>query len=191
MPPHRRFRPQLTGEIQRVSNSCDIKLLRRCLITPGDITSASSVVFMKGEVDESAQNRKIENSDSTPSNRRIALFCTKPSTVKRWMGSISNEILTMRLDKVSVRRTSRGAIQSKLTDEQVLDAFRCIRSWVRGDQRAPHKSLLLLVALAEVQRGGRWISYPDLEPPAETTAFGFRTAPQIVPSGIPFLAPAE
>lgn len=54
--------------------------------------------------------------------------------------------------------------RSQLTDEEILDAFRSVRSWVRGDQRAPHKSLLLLLALAEVQRGRRWISYPDLEP---------------------------
>src|SRR5437763_873518 len=53
---------------------------------------------------------------------------------------------------------------SNLTGEQILDGFRSIRSWVRGDQRAPHKSLLLLIALAAVQRGVRWMSYTDLEP---------------------------
>jgi putative restriction endonuclease len=52
-----------------------------------------------------------------------------------------------------------------VTDEKILDAFRSIRSWVSGDHRAPHKPLLLLIALAELQRnGGRWIAYNDIEP---------------------------
>ncbi len=59
---------------------------------------------------------------------------------------------------------SMRASQPKLADERILKTFRSVRSWVRGDQRAPHKSLLLLLALAEIQRGVRWISYPDLEP---------------------------
>jgi putative restriction endonuclease len=54
--------------------------------------------------------------------------------------------------------------RSKLTDEQVLETFRSIRSWVHGDHRAPHKSLLLLLALAAVQRGDQWLSYANIEP---------------------------
>lgn len=49
------------------------------------------------------------------------------------------------------------------TDEQVIEAFVGINCWTRGDQRAPHKPLLLLMALAEMQRGGeRWLAYEDV-----------------------------
>jgi putative restriction endonuclease len=38
--------------------------------------------------------------------------------------------------------------------------FRSIKTWKSGDQRAPHKPLLLLMALAELQRGGdRYLSF--------------------------------
>ena len=38
------------------------------------------------------------------------------------------------------------------TDEEVVAAFREVRSWKQGDQRAPHKPLLLLLALATMLR---------------------------------------
>jgi len=53
---------------------------------------------------------------------------------------------------------------STLAEEQVLERFRSIRSWVHGDHRAPHKSLLLLLALAALQRDDRWLSYAAVEP---------------------------
>jgi putative restriction endonuclease len=53
-----------------------------------------------------------------------------------------------------------------LTDSQVLDAFRQIRSWVHGDKHAPHKPLLLLMALARLQRGeGQWLRFSEIEEP--------------------------
>jgi putative restriction endonuclease len=52
-----------------------------------------------------------------------------------------------------------------MTDAEILDLFRRIRSWNRGDERAPHKPLLLLLALAQLQRGGaRWLTYAEVEP---------------------------
>src|SRR2546425_7513075 len=51
---------------------------------------------------------------------------------------------------------------SQISQERVLDKIRRVRSWVRGDERAPHKLLLLLMALAKLQRGeGRWLDYGD------------------------------
>jgi len=38
--------------------------------------------------------------------------------------------------------------------QELLDPLRKISVWKRGSRRAPHKPLLLLLALAEVQRGG-------------------------------------
>ncbi|MBC8404403.1 MAG: HNH endonuclease [Planctomycetes bacterium] len=41
--------------------------------------------------------------------------------------------------------------------------FRSIKTWKSGDQRAPHKPLLLLMALAEVQRGGdRYLTFESI-----------------------------
>jgi len=52
------------------------------------------------------------------------------------------------------------------TDSQVLDAFRRIRSWAHGDRRAPHKPLLLLIALARLQRGEeQWLRFAEIEEP--------------------------
>jgi putative restriction endonuclease len=54
------------------------------------------------------------------------------------------------------------------TDSQVLDAFGAIRAWSRGDQRAPHKPLLLLLALAQLQRGqGQWLRFSEVEEPLQ------------------------
>jgi putative restriction endonuclease len=51
------------------------------------------------------------------------------------------------------------------TDAQILEPFAAIRTWERRDQRAPHKILLLLMALAQLQRReGRWLSYAEVEP---------------------------
>jgi putative restriction endonuclease len=52
-----------------------------------------------------------------------------------------------------------------LQREQLLKAFSGINVWKRGDERAPHKPLLLLMALARVQRGeSRLLPYRDVDP---------------------------
>lgn len=44
---------------------------------------------------------------------------------------------------------------------EVVEAFRSLRRGRIGDERAPHKPLLLLMALAQLQRGGeRWYAMP-------------------------------
>lgn len=44
----------------------------------------------------------------------------------------------------------------------ILDLVNNIKTWKRGDERAPHKPLLLLIALARIQRGEpRLIPYRD------------------------------
>ena len=40
-----------------------------------------------------------------------------------------------------------------MTRTQILDAFDRIRVWQQGDKRAPHKPLLVLLALGRLQRG--------------------------------------
>lgn len=53
-----------------------------------------------------------------------------------------------------------------MRDEDVLEVFRQIRAWSQGDQRAPHKPLLLLLALARVQRGEpRLVEFSAIEKP--------------------------
>jgi len=51
-----------------------------------------------------------------------------------------------------------------LLEEKVLDTFDAIKCWKRGDQRAPHKPLLLLMALAQLQRNeARWLKFNEIE----------------------------
>lgn len=50
------------------------------------------------------------------------------------------------------------------TRESLLEDFRKIRTFVASGKRAPHKPLLLLIALARVQNGeDRWLTYPEVE----------------------------
>ncbi len=50
-------------------------------------------------------------------------------------------------------------------DTEVLDLFRNLKVWKKGDQRAPHKPLLVLMALARLQGGGeRLWSFEDINP---------------------------
>ncbi len=50
-----------------------------------------------------------------------------------------------------------------VTKEQVKQLFSSITIWRRGDERAPHKPLLLLLALAKVQHQTQWISYQEVK----------------------------
>jgi putative restriction endonuclease len=51
-------------------------------------------------------------------------------------------------------------------EEELFQRLRSFRQWQAGDQRAPHKPLLLLLALGNVQRGGeRLQAFNDLEEP--------------------------
>lgn len=50
-------------------------------------------------------------------------------------------------------------------EDEVLARFGSIRSWGRGKLRAPHKPLLLLIALAALQRGQKRLAYADIRTP--------------------------
>ncbi len=74
-----------------------------------------------------------------------------------------------------------------MNDENVLATFQAIRSWVRRDQRAPHKALLLLIALAQLQRKeGRWLSYTDVEPKLRQLLTDFGPARKTLHPEYPF-----
>ena len=47
--------------------------------------------------------------------------------------------------------------------DSVLSKVANLRTYRRGERRAPHKPLLLLVAMAELARGKPQLSYPDVE----------------------------
>ena len=47
------------------------------------------------------------------------------------------------------------ALKSKLSKDEVLHLFDCIAVWKRGGERAPHKPLLALLALARCINGKR------------------------------------
>jgi putative restriction endonuclease len=49
-------------------------------------------------------------------------------------------------------------------EQRLLDILPRIRTWKKGSQRAPHKPLLLLLALGRVQRGEpRWVHFTQVE----------------------------
>ena len=51
-----------------------------------------------------------------------------------------------------------------LTDAQVLQRFSDLRQFQRGGHRAPHKPLLILLALARLARGeARMVEFSDIE----------------------------
>ena len=43
--------------------------------------------------------------------------------------------------------------------DTVRDRFGDLTVWKRSDQWVPHKPLLVLYALAELERGERWVSF--------------------------------
>ena len=53
-----------------------------------------------------------------------------------------------------------------MNDDEVVRRFEGIRQWRAGEQRAPHKPLLLLLALGRVQAGEeRLVTFPEIEEP--------------------------
>jgi len=57
---------------------------------------------------------------------------------------------------------------SVLTREKLLERFRELNTWKRGGERAPHKPLLVLLALAHLQRKEqRLLRYESIEEPLE------------------------
>ena len=53
-------------------------------------------------------------------------------------------------------------------DDDLLERFQAIKTWKRGDQRAPHKPLLILLALGRLQRGeDRLVPFRDVEEPLD------------------------
>jgi putative restriction endonuclease len=50
-------------------------------------------------------------------------------------------------------------------EQAILESFRRLNLWQRGSERAPHKPLLVLLALGELMRGGpRLLSYRTIDP---------------------------
>ena len=50
-----------------------------------------------------------------------------------------------------------------MTQDAIIQQFAKIRTWRSGDQRAPHKPLLILYALGQLQRGEEWLGYDKEE----------------------------
>jgi len=62
-----------------------------------------------------------------------------------------------------LRHPGRPTVSSADPSPSVLDRFESLSVWKRGTQRAPHKPLLVLYALAELERGHRWVSFRDVD----------------------------
>lgn len=58
-----------------------------------------------------------------------------------------------------------GGGPAVMTDADMIAQFRALSVWRRGDRRAPHKPLLVLIALARLQRGEpRLVPYTEIQP---------------------------
>src|SRR6478735_689938 len=51
-----------------------------------------------------------------------------------------------------------------MTRDEMLSRFDTLNVWSRGDQRAPHKPLLVLYALGRWQQGKAEVAYAEAEP---------------------------
>lgn len=61
-----------------------------------------------------------------------------------------------------------------MNTSEIRARFDDLTVWKRGDQRAPHKPLLLLYALARYARSeGRLIPYAEIDPALERLLFEF------------------
>lgn len=50
-----------------------------------------------------------------------------------------------------------------MDDQRIQELFSRIKIWQKGDERAPHKPLLLLYALGRLQRGQQWLPYAEVK----------------------------
>ncbi len=67
-----------------------------------------------------------------------------------------------------------GEIEAMPSRADLRAAVDAIRTWSRGDQRAPHKPLLLLMALSRVQHGEpRLLAFADAEAPLKQLLIEF------------------
>src|SRR5437667_12519429 len=70
-----------------------------------------------------------------------------------------------------MRFRQRSMLDNLLTltkTDALVQRFRDLNVWRRGDERAPHKPLLVLYALGQLQSGaGRLIPFDQLERPLE------------------------
>ena len=74
-----------------------------------------------------------------------------------------------------------------MTREDFLRALQHLNVWKRGDERAPHKPLLLLAALGRLSRGeARLVSFRELEAPLRELLQRFGPPRKIVHPHFPF-----
>jgi putative restriction endonuclease len=84
------------------------------------------------------------------------------------------------------RRVPRG--RSKEVKEAFLEQLGSLRVWQRGDERAPHKPLLLLYALARVSRAEeRLVPYAEAREPLERLLKEFGPARRVYHPEQPFV----
>jgi putative restriction endonuclease len=51
-----------------------------------------------------------------------------------------------------------------MTNQEIINAFDQIKSWTKGSERAPHKPLLILIVLGEIQNGNtHFIKFEEIE----------------------------
>lgn len=75
-----------------------------------------------------------------------------------------------------------------MTDQEIINAFDQIKSWTRGYERAPHKPLLILIALGEIQNGNKqYIRFSDIEEKLKNLLFDFGPPRKNIKPQYPFV----
>lgn len=116
------------------------------------------------------------NPESTTPNQPLTRPRKRPSTT-RPQPPRSGPLLTSTLDTLSTLTKT----------DALLQKFRNLNVWRRGDERAPHKPLLTLYALAQLQSGaGRLIPFDQLEKPLENLLVEFGPPRKSVHPEFPF-----
>ena len=75
-----------------------------------------------------------------------------------------------------------------MNDQDILQQFEHINTWQRKGVRAPHKPLLMLLALGEIQRGNTgFIPYSTIEPRLKELLIDFGPPRKIIYTSFPFI----
>jgi putative restriction endonuclease len=109
-----------------------------------------------------------QGADVEPVLRSLGVRVSSPTLGQSFQGPAAVRRITDRADAMLAGFAADLPLLDRagepLTDAEILEKFVAIRRYTANGIRAPHKPLLLLLALSALQRGERWVSYRRVEP---------------------------
>lgn len=73
-----------------------------------------------------------------------------------------------------------------MDEKELKQLFAKINVWKRGDERAPHKPLLLLLALAKCRNNQRYVSFAEVDKELTELLMDFGPSRQLQHTEFPF-----